>query len=52
MDLYGLAIYDRCLDASEVNLNYNNIKAYHEMLVNGSAESGGETGGEDMENMK
>jgi len=51
--IYSVRVYGRALSKDELSANYNATTSYHNILVNGgNAETSGETGGEDIDNIK
>ena len=52
-EIYSCRLYNRGLTAEEMLANYNATVSYHNILVNnGNASTGGETGGEDFDNIE
>jgi hypothetical protein len=53
MDFYSIRLYNTPLSTQEIQANYNTTVSYHNILVNGgNAETGGNTGGSDLENVE
>ena len=51
--IYSCRIYNKVLTSSEIKANHNATVSYHNILINSqNGQTGGNTGGEDIENIK